>query len=188
MQPKLAALVLLLLIGAVVGRVIFMRRRGLNPVQFGKRDKKDYLIPPFALLYFYIVFAHAFNWPSFINRTLLQYDLLAWLGILLCVGGLVIFLLSVISFGTSFRVGIDHDHPDKLVTSGIFSISRNPIYIGFWLVLLGQFLVFPNLLFLLYIPAASWLFHRQVLLEEAFLSQHYGAEYNQYCSKVRRYL
>ena len=188
MQPKLAAIVLLLFIGVVAGRVIFMRRQGLNAVQFGRRDKKDYLIPPFALLYFYIVFAHAFNWPSFINRTLFQSGLLAWFGILLCVVGLIIFLLSVISIGASFRVGIDDDHPDKLVTNGIFSISRNPIYIGFWVVLLGQFLVFPNWVFLLYIPAASWLFHRQVLLEEAFLSQHYGAEYSQYCSRVRRYL
>jgi protein-S-isoprenylcysteine O-methyltransferase Ste14 len=32
------------------------------------------------------------------------------------------------------------------------------------------------------------LFHRQVLLEEAYLQQHYGQEYLEYCHRVRRYL
>jgi protein-S-isoprenylcysteine O-methyltransferase Ste14 len=33
-----------------------------------------------------------------------------------------------------------------------------------------------------------WLFHRQVLLEEEFLTRHYGKEYVDYCGRVRRYL
>ena len=89
-------------------------------------------------------------------------------------------LWSLISFGQSFRVGIDADHPDTLVTSGIFAISRNPIYVAFACVLIGQFLIFSNWMLLAYLGAAVWLFHRQVLREEGYLERHYGREYLEY--------
>ena len=46
-----------------------------------------------------------------------------------------------------------------------------------WTVLLGQFLVFPNWLLLVYLGTATWLFQRQVLREEEYLRTHYGTEY-----------
>lgn len=97
-------------------------------------------------------------------------------------------LLSLVSFGQSFRVGIDVDHSDRLVTTGLFAFGRNPIYVAFACVLLGQFLVFPNWILLVYLVVGIWLLHRQVLREEAFLKQHYGQEYTEYCGHVRRYL
>ena len=87
-----------------------------------------------------------------------------------------------------FRVGIDVDHPDRLVTTGIFAFSRNPIYVGFAFVLLGQFLVFPSWVLSIYLVAGIWLFHRQVLREAEFLKKHYGQEYVEYSKRVRRYL
>ena len=105
-----------------------------------------------------------------------------------CTGGLGLLLWSLISFGRSFRVGIDTDRPDRLVTSGLFAVSRNPIYVAFASVLLGQFLIFPNWILLLYMGAATWLFHRQVLREEEYLKKHYGDEYANYFRRVRRYL
>src|SRR5262249_51708777 len=110
-----------------------------------------------------------------------------WVGVFLGFGGLVLLLLSLVSFGKSFRVGIDVDHSDKLVTTGVFAFSRNPIYVAFGLVLLGQFLVFPNWILLVYLAAGIWLFHRQVLREEESLRKHYGKEYAEYCNRVGRY-
>jgi len=95
---------------------------------------------------------------------------------------------SLVSFGRSFRVGIDVDAPDQLVTTGIFAYSRNPIYVGFFLVLVGQILVFPNWVPLVYLAAGTWLFHRQVLREEQFMRQQYGDQYAAYCQRVRRYV
>jgi protein-S-isoprenylcysteine O-methyltransferase Ste14 len=97
-------------------------------------------------------------------------------------------LASLISFGRSFRVGIDVDHPDELVTAGVFAYSRNPIYVGLFVVLVGQFLVFPNWVPLVYLAAGTWLFHRQVLLEEEFMRRQYGEQYAAYCRRVRRYV
>ena len=188
MQRLLASLTIVLLLGMVITRILLMRRSGIRAMHFGKIDRKDFLIPPFAFFYFYTVFAAAFGWPTVSQRQLFHSDALSWAGVFLCVVGLVLFLLSLISFGRSFRVGIDEDRPDKLVTTGVFAMSRNPIYVAFWIVMLGQFLVFPNWILLVYLGAATWLFHRQVLREEASLIQHYGREFSEYCTRVRRYV
>jgi protein-S-isoprenylcysteine O-methyltransferase Ste14 len=41
---------------------------------------------------------------------------------------------------------------------------------------------------LVYLFAGTWLFHRQVLREEAFMRRQYGDEYTAYCRRVRRYV
>jgi len=105
-----------------------------------------------------------------------------------CLAGLLLLAWSLVSFGQSFRVGIDQDHPDRLITTGIFALSRNPIYLAFGLILLGQFLVFSNWILLIYLVTAIWLFNRQILREEGYLKQHYGKEYSDYYKRVRRYL
>lgn len=188
MPGYLAALALMLCPVLVVVRLIMLRRSGTRGLHFGNIDKKDFLIPPFALIYFYCILAAAFGWPLAAAARFFTSGPIAWAGVALCFAGLVFVALSLLAFGTSFRVGIDVDHPDELVTSGVFAISRNPIYVGFALVLLGEFLVFPDWIPLLYLVVAVWLFNRQVLREETFLRQHYGREYADYCKRVRRYL
>jgi protein-S-isoprenylcysteine O-methyltransferase Ste14 len=165
-----------------------MRRKGIRAFYFGELDKKDFLIPPLAIFYFYIVFAAAFNLPTVSRQKFFQSGIVSWVGVLFCIAGLSFLFLSLVSFGKSFRVGIDQDCPDKLVTTGVFAYTRNPIYLAFALVLLGQFLLFSNWILLVYMIAAIWLFHRQVSREEEYLKKHYGQQYSEYCGRVRRYL
>jgi protein-S-isoprenylcysteine O-methyltransferase Ste14 len=188
MQRELAALTLLLLLGMVLGRSLLMKRRGIKAIYFGNIDKKDFLIPPFAVFYFYIVFAAAFGFPTIAKHQIFHSIAISSAGVCFCLAGLVLVVLTLVSFGRSFRVGIDTDHPDKLVTSGVFAFSRNPIYLAFWLVLFGEFLVFSNPILLIYFLVSIWLIHRQVLREEDFLRQHYGREYLEYRGLVRRYI
>lgn len=172
----------------VLTRVVMLRRQGVRAMNFGRQDKTDFLIPPFAFFYFYLVFANAFGWPTPARQTLFASSAAAWLGVAFCLAGLLFLLWTLVSFGKSFRVGIDDEHPDKLVTGGAFAWSRNPIYVAFWFILLGQFGVFPNWLLLVFLSAATWLFDRQIRREEAYLDQHYGAAYADYRQRVRRYL
>jgi protein-S-isoprenylcysteine O-methyltransferase Ste14 len=188
MQNYLAALTIILLLGMVLARTLMMNRKGIRAIHFGNIDKKDFLIPPFALFYFYLIFANAFNWPAASTQEFFHSEIISWAGVFLCVVGLLLMLWSLLSFGMSFRVGIDTAHPDKLVTTGVFAFSRNPIYVAFWMVMIGQFLILPNWILLVYLAAATWLFHRQVLREEAYLSKYYGREYSEYANRVRRYL
>jgi protein-S-isoprenylcysteine O-methyltransferase Ste14 len=184
----LAALAIVLLLGTVMTRVLLLRRAGTHAMHFGNIDKKDFFIPPVALFYFYTIFAAAFNWPLPSTQRFVCSDIIAWIGIWSCYASLLVLLVSLVSFGKSFRVGIDVDRPDELVTNGIFAVSRNPIYVAFALFLIGQFLVFPNPILLVYLVAGIWLFHRQVLREEDFMRQQYGRQYAEYCRRVRRYL
>jgi hypothetical protein len=85
MQRYLAALTIVLLLGMVMTRVLWMRKSGTSAMHFGKIDKTDFLIPPFALFYFYTVFASAFQLPLvstqefFCNR--LGWDIVLWRGV-----------------------------------------------------------------------------------------------------------
>ena len=188
MPRYFAVLTIILMLGMVLTRVLLLRRKGIEAFHFGKIDRKDFLIPPFALFYFYLVFANAFNLPTVSTQEFFHSEIIAWIGVFFCLAGLLLLLWSLVSFGQSFRVGIDIEHPDKLITSGVFAFSRNPIYVAFALILFGQFLIFPNWILLIYLGAGIWLFHRQVLREEEYLKKHYGKEYLEYSNRVRRYL
>jgi protein-S-isoprenylcysteine O-methyltransferase Ste14 len=117
MPRVFAALTLVLLVGMVLTRAALMKRRGTKALHFGNLDKKDFLIPPFALFYFYVVFAAAFDWPAVTTQEFFHSEAAAWIGVCICLAGLLLFFWSLISFGRSFRVGIDTDHPDSLVTN-----------------------------------------------------------------------
>ena len=188
MPNYVGPLTIVLMLGMVLARVLLLKARGIRAMRFGETDRTDLLIPPVALFYFYIVFAAAFGWPTLAHRVLFHSDIAAWAGAFCCLAGLVLSLWSLISFGRSFRVGIDADRPDKLITSGIFAYSRNPIYVAFFVILVGQFLLFPHTITLVAVIAAAGLFHRQVLREEEYLQEHYGREFADYRDRVRRYV
>jgi protein-S-isoprenylcysteine O-methyltransferase Ste14 len=184
----LAALTLVLMIGMVSSRVFIMRAQGVGAMKFGQIDRRDFFILPFALVYFGIVLAAAFAPGAVSSLKLFHSASLSWLGVMLCAAGLALLLWSLVSFGRSFRVGIDADNPDRLITTGAFAYSRNPIYVAFTFILVGEFLVFANFVLLAYIFAGVWLFDRQVRLEEGYLKRRYGQDYARYCEQVRRYL
>ena len=187
MPEYLGALTIVLLLGMVLTRVFLLKRQGIRAIKFGTIDKTDFLIPPFAFFYFYAVLAGAFGWADVRAHPFFHADAAAWAGVLFCLAGLLLLLWTLISFRLSFRIGIDTDHPDKLIVDGAFAFSRNPIYIAFAMILIGESLIFPNWITLIYPGAATWLFHRQVLREEEYLKRHYGQGYEQYCHRVRRY-
>lgn len=76
---------------------------------------------------------------------------------------------------------------NNLVTTGVYSIVRNPIYSGFFIGCAGLVLMANNL-FLLIIPFICWIFMTVVLkyTEEKWLKNLYGDEYINYCKKVNR--
>ena len=105
---------------------------------------------------------------------------------------LVLSLLWVIAaqaqMGSSWRIGIDSGTRSPLITSGLFAISRNPIFLGMRASLLGLFLVLPNAFSLAILIAGEILIQVQVRLEEQHLSTVHDAEFQRYRGAVRRWL
>jgi protein-S-isoprenylcysteine O-methyltransferase Ste14 len=88
--------------------------------------------------------------------------------------------------GTPVRPG---DEPTHLVTHGPFRISRNPMYLGIELVLLGGFFLTQSLFFL--IPPVVFFVlmnFQQIPFEENLMTDHFGQPYREYCQRVRRWL
>lgn len=180
--------VFLVLIIMVRCRIVIMKHHGYKAFVFAKTHRSDWLLPPVVAFFIYHLFADIFGWPHLQTPILFNAVWISWLGLLCCFMGLGLFGWGIYSFGTSFRIGIDEENPDKLITAGAFGISRNPLYVAFAIELIGFFMIIPNLLCLIGMLGGFCLFHRQILREEAFLKTHYGKEYEIYCQKVRRYL
>ncbi|MCA9929358.1 MAG: isoprenylcysteine carboxylmethyltransferase family protein [Anaerolineales bacterium] len=109
-------------------------------------------------------------------------------GIAILLFSLVWVLAAQAQMKNSWRIGIDTEHETTLVTGGIFRRSRNPIFIGMRVNLLGVFLILPNAVTLTLWILGDVLIQFQVLMEEAFLQKQHGPAYEQYCRQVRRWL
>jgi len=110
------------------------------------------------------------------------------IAIIICTISLIWFGLTLKIFGKSFRVGIDENTKENLIVNGTFSISRNPIYVGFLTFFAGIFIAYSNILTSVFLILFFIIIHRQILREEIFLKGHYGNVYNEYCKNVRRYM
>lgn len=112
----------------------------------------------------------------------------AVVGWLLLCASLVWLLVAQAQMGASWRVGIDSKRRTELVEHGLFSVSRNPIFLAMRLNLLGLFLVFPAAGTLALLVAGEILMQVQVRLEEQHLLSLHGEAYLSYRSRVRRWL
>ena len=112
-----------------------------------------------------------------------------WLGVGFAAVGVVVFITAIITMRDSWRAGVPNSEKTKLVTSGIFSISRNPAFLGFDLVYLGILLMFFNWVLFPVSIFAALMFHLQIVnVEEDFLLESFGEDYLIYRKKVNRYL
>ena len=76
---------------------------------------------------------------------------------------------------------------DSLNISGIYSIVRNPLYIGNFFIFTGLVIVFSNIFALFaFIIFLILQYYFVVLAEENFLKEKYGKDFETYCRRVRR--
>ena len=76
-----------------------------------------------------------------------------------------------------------------LVTDGIYRYTRNPMYLGMALLLLGTALLLGNLLSTIVIPLFVVIIQRRFIQpEEQMLRELFGDDYTNYCARVRRWL
>ena len=112
--------------------------------------------------------------------------LLVTFGVIIGFIGDIIFATSVVTMKDSWRAGLAEN--DKIVTTGIYRISRNPAFLGFDCVYIGLLLMFFNWVLLAFSVFAMVMLHMQILQEEQFLTKVFGNEYTDYKRRVYRYL
>lgn len=113
---------------------------------------------------------------------------LIFTGIGLMVVSLIWTIIAQYQMKTSWRIGIDTEMKTELIQHGLFSISRNPIFLGMLASLLGLFLLTPNALTLIFLILGYVLIQVQIRLEEDYLMETHGELYSQYKKRVRRFL
>ena len=103
--------------------------------------------------------------------------------------GVLTFIMSVLQMKDSWRAGVQREDKTNLVTTGIYSISRNPAFLGFDLMYIGILFTFFNWFLCFATSFVLVFFHLQIVnVEEDFLIEAFGEEYVQYKKKVCRYL
>ncbi len=116
---------------------------------------------------------------------------LAPIAIVLLAVGLLLFLVAAASFITA-KTTINPLRPARathLITSGVFRISRNPIYLADLLILAALAVWLGNIVNLLVLGLFVWAINRfQIAPEERALTRLFGDNYIAYCSQVRRWL
>ena len=112
-----------------------------------------------------------------------------FLGGLLVGGGVVLIALAAYELNRFKTTIIPHETPAKLVTSGIFKRSRNPIYLGDALILTGMILNWDAVLSLPLIPIFVWIIEKRFILpEEKRMRRTFRADFHRYTEQTRRWV
>ncbi len=175
---------------------VVWKKTGINAYVLLKQDGAEgitgryfKLIPLASILV--VVAVTAF--PSIYNylaplQWLQSYPAVTGFGIFLLLVSLIWIWISQVQMGSAWRIGIDKNSKTPLINHGVFQYSRNPIFLGMKINLLGFFLVLPNAITLAILLAGYIVIEIQVALEEQHLLKLHGDDYIAYCKKVRRWI
>ncbi len=146
-----------------------------------------WLIPPVLVALCLLLMIALRN--TFPIATILQNNSTIYIGSPFILIGLSFIFITAYNF-KEVETNIHTFHkPNKLITSGLFQFSRNPIYLGFLLILLGAAInlnaistfIGPIIFFL---AANFW----YIPFEEEAATSQFGNEYLEYKNKVRRWI
>jgi len=106
-------------------------------------------------------------------------------------GGLMLDLVSILSFRSAQTTvsPLAPERTSRLVTTGLYRYTRNPMYLGLLVILIGAGLLSGSLLAVAVLPGfVAYLTIFQIRPEERRLSALFGNEYERYRQEVRRWL
>lgn len=187
----------LFLATSLVWRIIYLRRKGIKvSSKSGEKPKYLVLLFPVFVLLFLVWLAElarlSFQFslsvlPEFLIKSLLNFQWLRYAGVIVIFISLVFWVLTLFDFRYSLRFGFDDKNRGELVTSGIFSCSRNPFFLSINLFFAGLALFHSSIFFLIMAGLTLVSIHFFILKEEKFLRKHYGEAYKKYQEKTGRY-
>ncbi|ANT59187.1 S-isoprenylcysteine methyltransferase [Salipiger sp. CCB-MM3] len=144
-------------------------------------------LPPVWLLAFLaLAWTQARHFPMGLSFGPVWADLL---GGLLVGGGVLIAAVALTEMRRQRTTFMPHAEADRLVTSGIFRFSRNPIYLGDVMILTGLILYWDAVPSLVLLPVFVWVLEKRFIVpEEVRLRRKFVAEFRKYEQQTRRWL
>ena len=110
------------------------------------------------------------------------------IGILILIISPIIFFSARNAFNAHDENLIPQSKTDKIIKTGIYAYSRNPIYLCFVLFHFGMFLTFENVLnFVCSLGLFFWLNNFVILEEEKYLRNNFKDEFDRYCISVKKW-
>ena len=188
-------LILYMLVAFVIPTYRTYKQTGINPITFGKNDNAhDYIgfiMKVLIVLLFVAVLTYSMSekmYSYLVPISYLQTQTLTIIGLALIHIALVWISIAQFQMSNSWRIGIDEENKTKLVTDGVFSISRNPIFLGMIISVLGLFFIVPNALTFFLTITTYIVIQIQIRLEEEFLQKQHAQDYVNYKLKTKRLL
>lgn len=174
--------------GVYFGKSLIQKRKGIQTDQMAKGKEKGRRLSIERLLKIATYMVVPAEVISIITAEQTPVTALTALGVMLALAGDIFFIVSVVTMRDNWRAGIAEHDKTEMVTKGIYAISRNPAFLGFDCVYIGFLLMSFNWPLLVLSVFAIVMLHLQILQEEKYLEETFGAEYTQYKAKTYRYL
>jgi protein-S-isoprenylcysteine O-methyltransferase Ste14 len=189
------ATLLYILLVFVLRSVILWKQTGINPFVFGNSDKAhDYVGRVYKLMMLFTwisicIYSFFPDWYQYLMPiTYIEYGWMKLSGVLLLIVTFIWTSIAQYQMASSWRIGIDYGEKTKLISHGLFKYSRNPVFLGVLTSYLGIFLITPNILSFSIILVIFVAIQTQVRLEEEYLTNAHGDQYDLYMTRVRRWI
>lgn len=142
--------------------------------------------PPIIALTFLVI---AYLLGRFISIPFVVPTILRYIGVALTVVGVLLGIGAFLEFQKARTTVDPHGSTTQLVISGIYRFTRNPMYLGLLLIVIGLPLYLDLFWGILLAPIFIFLMNHLVIQhEEAYLEKKFGKIYTNYTSRVRRWV
>jgi protein-S-isoprenylcysteine O-methyltransferase Ste14 len=123
------------------------------------------------------------HWLDFANYSLPAWA--GWLGVILAIGAVIVFWKSHADLGLNWSPSLEIREKHQLITRGIYSVIRHPMYLSQWILAIAQPLLLQNWIagftnLLAFIP----FYFLRIKAEEKMMLDSFGDEYREYMNKT----
>jgi len=175
----------LIIVGQIIIRAPFNQRRKQEKVaqeRFTSQEKGILLLLTLGGLVLPIIYA-ATDWLDFANYRLPAWA--GWLGVILGAASLFVFWRGHVDLGANWSPTLEIHEQHELITRGIYSLIRHPMYASQWILAIASPLLMQNWIagfmnLLAFIP----FYFLRVKAEEQLMLEQFGDQYHSYIQKV----
>lgn len=152
----------------IINKSALNRAAFFAPLEGGERVAYFFYQVSNAFLIFYPIFLKIqIKWQEF------------FIGLFIYILGIVVLVISTVAFAKPNQSGLN--------ATGIYKVSRNPMYIGYFIYFLGCAILLHSMLLFIALLILQISTHWIILSEERWCINKFGSEYVNYMDKVKRY-